>query len=102
MGGKLPAPVCHRPPRICRKAPQSRIRTATFPPSTPARPFEGVGADRESDPGGAEHMRRRLPTMLAALAATAGLTIGTVATAQVAGAAESGAVGVKTVSYGAY
>lgn len=47
-------------------------------------------------------MRRKLPTMLAALAAAAGLTAGTVATAQVAGAAESGTVGVETVAYGQY
>ena len=42
-------------------------------------------------------MRRKLPTMLAALAATAGLTVGT---AGAAGAAESGTVGVKTIAYG--
>jgi acetyl esterase/lipase len=43
-----------------------------------------------------------MPTLIAAVAAAAGLTMGTVATAQVAGATESGRVGVKTITYGSY
>lgn len=47
-------------------------------------------------------MRRKLPTMLAALAAATGLTAGGLATAQAAGASETGTVGVKTVTYGTH